>query len=129
MRLVGHLNETGERFVFTERVCKTIGGDLVREGHRDGRWLFAIPGQDIKVAEAISLGLVIPGQEPSADVSETEDVPTGSAAEILAWVAGDRARAQAALETESHSAKPRKQLSADLAAIVAASDDTNDEED
>lgn len=120
MTPLGHIE--GERFVFDERVCLTEDDRPVVEGHPDGRWLYAIPGHDMTLTAATELGLT---EGQSAEVPD--GVPTGSAGDVIAWVAGDRDRAQAALEAESHSAKPRKALTTTLAALVATGTDAEEE--
>ncbi len=55
--------------------------------------------------------VLLPGDE--------EPVPTGTAAEILAWVGDDSARAEAALDIERAKDKPRVGLTGELEKIVA----------
>lgn len=58
------------------------------------------------------------GQEPAAPPADP--VPDGSAAVVLAWVAGDPGRAQAAIDAEQAQEKPRGGLLKDLAKVVEA---------
>jgi hypothetical protein len=51
---------------------------------------------------------------------ESDGVPSGSAADVLSWVGEDTDRAQAALDAEMASAKPRVRLSSDLEKMLAA---------
>lgn len=55
---LGHLNDDGTRFVFTDRACETSEGRLVVETDPDARWLYAIPGQEIDRPVADRFGLV-----------------------------------------------------------------------
>jgi len=59
------------------------------------------------------------GEETTEEPAETESVPDGSAADVLAWVDGSTERAQAALDAEN-SGKQRVGLTADLEKILAA---------
>jgi hypothetical protein len=47
------------------------------------------------------------------------EVPKGTSSEVLAWVAGDRERAQSALDAENATDKPRKGLVEELKELVA----------
>jgi hypothetical protein len=52
-------NEGAAVYVVTERLALTEDElRLVPEGSPDGRWLFAIPGQEIPFAVAVKFGLV-----------------------------------------------------------------------
>jgi hypothetical protein len=53
----------------TERLYKTEAGEIVPAGHPESRWLFAVPGSKIGMAEAVELGLV------------SDDAPTPEAEE------------------------------------------------
>ena len=50
--------------VITERLYKTEAGEIVADGHKDARWLFAVPGTKIELAEARQLGLAEPAPKP-----------------------------------------------------------------
>lgn len=45
-------------YVVQARLALTEDGRLVPEGHADARWLYAIPGQYIPLADAERYGLV-----------------------------------------------------------------------
>lgn len=51
-------NEPVDTYEVYERLCLTEDERLVSEGDPAGRWLYAIPGQKIPMAEAIRYGLV-----------------------------------------------------------------------
>ena len=51
-------------------------------------------------------------------VDESEPVPDGSTADVLAWVDGDKDRARRALEKEQATETPRKGLSNELNDII-----------
>lgn len=51
--------------------------------------------------------------EPTGD-----DIPLGSAREVLDWVDGDQTRAQRALDAEQNRVRPRTGLSADLQELI-----------
>lgn len=68
-------------------------------------------------------------QEPAPQL-----VPKGTSSELLAWVGGDKERAQRALDAENATSKPRKGLVEELEelvkdedpAVVDASEDDSD---
>lgn len=61
-------------------------------------------------------------QTPSAQSSESEDtssnVPSGTTKEVLAWVDGDKERAQQALDVEESHDDPRKGLVKELNQVL-----------
>lgn len=67
-------------------------------------------------------GLDLPSAEPAPmpEASEPETVPDGTAAEVLAWVAGDPERALQAYTVEEKRDKPRSTLLAKLEELVSA---------
>jgi hypothetical protein len=80
---------------------------------------------DTVTAETHDIKSDFPHQaEPAANEDTDEDnedkVPTGSSADVLAWVDNDKERAQKALDKESESGSPRKGLTAELKEILAA---------
>lgn len=64
---------------------------------------------------------------PKRAEAPEEEVPSGTSKEILGWVAGDKNRAQAALNKEQSGDQPRKGLVRELNELVAEGDDGNDE--
>jgi hypothetical protein len=64
-----------EHYEVTERLCKTEDGTrVVPENHPDARWLYAIPGQQVPLEEARTLGLVTaPDQKADEKADETPD--------------------------------------------------------
>lgn len=66
-----------EQYKVTERLCKTEDGErLVPENHPEARWLYAIPGQQIPMAEAERFGLttaVVVDDAPPADDDAKDD--------------------------------------------------------
>jgi len=64
-----------------------------------------------------------PAQEPAAQAEPEpeprEDVPIGTSAEIIAWVGGDKDRAQRALDTEKRNPTPRKSVVYPLEKLLA----------
>lgn len=48
----------------TERLYTTAKGDVVEDGHPDAAFLFAIPGDEIPLAEAEAKGLVKQRSQP-----------------------------------------------------------------
>jgi len=59
-----------------------------------------------------------PVEPPAPTVPNTEAVPTGTAAEVVAWVGNDRDRAQRALAAEKAAEKPRTTLIDQLAKLA-----------
>jgi hypothetical protein len=60
-----------------------------------------------------------PQQETTVPETMSADVvPNGTAPEVLAWVNGDKARAQAAYDKEQAQPTPRKGLSNELLEII-----------
>lgn len=58
--------------------------------------------------------------EPATEPEQpADDVPTGTVAEVLAWVDGDPDKAQLALDAEHARALPRVTLVADLEKLLA----------
>jgi hypothetical protein len=51
---------------------------------------------------------------PEEPIPTVEPVPTGTTAEVLAWVGDDKDRAHRALETEQASSSPRRGLVSEL---------------
>lgn len=51
-------------------------------------------------------------------VPNPDEVPAGSAKEVLEWVGGDKERAARAFEAEQQKSEPRKGLSHDLNVIL-----------
>lgn len=56
--------------------------------------------------------------EEGADEEPSEPVPKGTTNEILRWVAGDKQRAQAALDVERANDRPRSSLISQLTRIA-----------
>lgn len=58
-----------DMYIVTERLALTEDGQrLVPEEHLDARWLYAIPGQEIPLDEAIQYGLgkaILKAAEPA----------------------------------------------------------------
>lgn len=59
-----------------------------------------------------------PVPEP-APKPESNEVPTGTSAEIAEWAGDDKDRAQRALDTENENPQPRKGLVKQLEAVLA----------
>lgn len=55
-----------------------------------------------------------PQEQPPEPEPEDESVPDGTSKEVLKWVGDDKERAQAALDKENASNKPRSTLVDDL---------------
>lgn len=116
--------EAVQRLVYAdERIWRTEDDRLVADGDPGAFELFAAPGQAIKRSDALRYGLVKPSAAEKnvaavADQAE-EVVAEGTVQDVLDAVGDDKARAEAALEAEQASAKPRKSLVKQLEAIVA----------
>jgi hypothetical protein len=75
-----------------------------------------------KPQKAAAAPATAPEPEPEPEATGSE-VPEGTTAEILAWVGDDQERAQAALDAEQASDKPRVGLTGELEKILATEDD------
>lgn len=66
-------DELMETYDPKERLALTEDGRVVPEGHADARWLYAIPGRPIPMADAIKHGLVSAKAPSAAPESETQE--------------------------------------------------------
>lgn len=106
-------NESTDRWVEVgERLwLDTSGEKLVAEGDPEAASLFATPSTRVSRADAIRYGLVKPDKaDKQAAAEEADELVEGKVADILAEVGDDPSKAQAALEAERSSEKPRKTL-------------------
>lgn len=78
---------------------------------------YAAPAVEESRPEVLAPVAVPAETAPAAPVTDESAVPSGSIKDILAWVAGDRTRAQAALKVENAGAK-RKTLITELTEII-----------
>lgn len=62
-----------EMYDVQERLALTEDDRLVSEGHADARWLYAIPGRPIPMAEAIKYGLVAKAPKAAKPVESSAD--------------------------------------------------------
>lgn len=64
----------GEWYTVTERLARTEDDQLVPEGDPRARWLYAIPGEQIRRADAERYGLITEAQpEPDEVPEETKE--------------------------------------------------------
>lgn len=85
-------DEQMEMYDVQERLALTEDGRVVPEGHADARWLFAIPGRPIPMAEAVKHGLVSP-KAPKAEKSA--ESPSVSEPKVAAGKRGRRVEKKA----------------------------------
>lgn len=93
---------------------------------RDVRRGELLPGDvpQTEVAALLELGHVeLVSADPPAEQPDPESAPTGSVAEVLAWVGDDRERAWLALAAESERSEPRSTLVTKLNALASASNE------
>lgn len=60
-------DEPMEQYEVKERLALTEDDRVVPESDPDARWLFAIPGQTIPLADAVKYGLAADPGEPKKD--------------------------------------------------------------
>lgn len=108
-------------------VVETPDGHVVttHDGYRtlinpDGSMTFGVPEPDVEVVgelteeEAAAIAVHVNRTTEAGD----DQVPDGTAAEVLEWVGEDVDRAQRALDAELHSANQRTTLVAKLSSLL-----------
>ena len=85
-----------EMYEVTERLVLTADGRVVPEGDPDGRWLYAIPGQQVPLAEAERYGLVKQAEATEPEPEETKAVEP--AEDKMAEVPANKARKRSTKE-------------------------------
>jgi hypothetical protein len=62
-------------FVCTERLWLTVDDHIVPDGHREARFLFCTPGDEIPMTEAVRRNLVKPAKKQAATAANKQRGP------------------------------------------------------
>lgn len=119
-------------FTVQERLCLTEDDRIVLEGDLDARWLYAIPGQEIPLAEAERYGLT--GGEPNASErvpasEKTVDEMTGKELDAFAAELGVDWDVKAKLPEKRDALKAAAKAKLDEAADGGAGEQSDGGED